>query len=118
MTDDMTPTVPPTMCRTVVYTLSADDAIRIRQARIDRNPIVFGNAGTVHPPGNEVHAGDLYPAVIIRAWNDRLVNLQVLLDGPDSYWATSRPWSPDRADQGTWAYYPARVEAPAVVPGA
>jgi len=37
--------------------------------------------------GNHVAARDVYPAVVVRDGNS--VNLQVLLDGPDSYWATS-----------------------------
>lgn len=50
----------------------------------------------------------MYPAVIVRAWGDTeqsAVNLQVLLDGCDTYWATSRSQVPG---QGQWIEPPRR----------
>jgi hypothetical protein len=45
--------------------------------------------------GNEVNIGDSFPAMIVRVWDEKpsknsFVNLQVFLDGEDTYWATSR----------------------------
>lgn len=58
--------------------------------------------------GNKVEAGDVYPMVIVRTWGSEptsSVNGQVLLDGTDTFWATS-------VSQGEgerhWAW-PARV---------
>lgn len=63
---------------TVLYTLSESDAQEInRQSR----------------GGNRAHAGDVLPMIVIRNWDpggSNLVNGQVLLDGSDTYWATSR----------------------------
>jgi hypothetical protein len=40
--------------------------------------------------GNDVHAGDVYPAMVIRVWGSSgCSNLKVMLDGSDTYWATS-----------------------------
>lgn len=42
--------------------------------------------------GNRARAGDIYPAIVVRVFdpNATTANLQVFLDGPDTYWATSR----------------------------
>lgn len=43
--------------------------------------------------GNQVSAGDIYPMVIVRVWGstpESCVNGQVLLDGNDALWVTSR----------------------------
>lgn len=42
--------------------------------------------------GNHAAEGDQYPAVIVRVFDpsSTTVNLQVHLDGNDTYWATSR----------------------------
>lgn len=107
---DFSPPPPiPTPGRIVLYRLSADDALRIRTARADRTPAIFGSGGTVAPVGNEVNAGDVYPAVLVRVWGDTPeshCNIQVLLDGPDTYWATSRQHSHDENAQGTWSWPP------------
>lgn len=54
--------------------------------------------------GNAANAGEVYPAVVVRVWEPS-VNLQVLLDGEDSYWATSRV---EGNEPGFWAW-PQRV---------
>lgn len=54
---------------------------------------------------NSVSAGDVFPAVIIRHWSGTCVNLQVLLDGDCSYWATSRTEG-DHGTAGRWAWPP------------
>lgn len=94
----MTTTPIPTVGRTVLYTLNETDAELINLAR-SQPP--FPRAG------NRAEAGQVYPMVIVRVWGDTpdaAVNGQVLLDGPDTYWATSRHLG---AEPGTFAW-PAR----------
>ena len=72
----------PSIGRSVHYKLSTYDADSINAKRL--------KDGT---PGNHACAGQVYPAVIVRTWGSQTgasVQLQVLLDGPDTYWATSR----------------------------
>lgn len=78
----------PTVGRIVLYRLSESDATEIKHRR--------GAA-----QGNVPHAGEVYPAVVVRSWGGPSVNLQVLLDGPDSYWATSRN---EGVSEGQWAW--------------
>jgi len=83
--------------RIVHYRLSDADAALINQNRAD--------GGTI---GNAAHDGDYYPAMVVRNFgHDPYVNLQVFLDGPDSYWATSRR---EGDEPGTWTW-PPKVEA-------
>ena len=74
----------PTVGRVVLYALSEGDVDEINRTR----------AVAALPPtrtGNAVHAGDEFPMVVVRVWPGApSVNGQVLLDGDDSYWATSR----------------------------
>lgn len=72
----------PSIGRIVHYTLTQVDADEINQRRV-------GTAQT----GNQAQEGDVYPAMIVRIFGatpESAVNLQVFLDGNDSYWATSR----------------------------
>lgn len=72
----------PTVGRTVWYRLNKHDVDAITHRRMV-NQI----------RGNSVNEGNLYPAIIVQTWGstpDAAVNLVVLLDGPDSHWATSR----------------------------
>ena len=86
----------PTIGRIVHYTLSEQDAEAINRRRADamRNMPQHqerADGSQIHV-GNSVAAGDVYPLVITRAWGDTpesAVNGQVLLDGNDTYWATS-----------------------------
>lgn len=85
------PVPSPSPNRIVEYRVTEDDAAQVRARR----------AGG---PGNEVAAGDVFPAVIVRVWAegpDAPCNLQVLLDGPDTLWVTSRHRGDD---DGTWAW--------------
>ncbi|HEY9473021.1 MAG TPA: hypothetical protein VIS06_04110 [Mycobacteriales bacterium] len=89
----------PTIGRIVHYRLSAQDAAIIRDRRA---------ATGAH--GNPALEGDVYPAEIVRVFGpadnpDRAVNLQVGLDGEDTYWATSRT---EGDGPGTW-FWPPRV---------
>ena len=69
----------------VLYVLSQTDADAINE----RRKWVGDNSG------NPAEVGQVYPAVVVRTWysdgsDSTCVNLKVLLDGTDSYWATSR----------------------------
>lgn len=35
------------------------------------------------------NGSDVAPAIVTRVWNDEMVNVRVLLDGPDVLWQTS-----------------------------
>lgn len=67
----------PKMGRIVVYVLNGTDA----QCIAARRPPGFN--------GNPACAGDEFPMIITRVWSPSIVNGQVILDGDDSYWATS-----------------------------
>jgi hypothetical protein len=78
----------PSIGRIVHYKLNEGDALFINNKRIKDQTVA-----------NSVWAGDVYPAIVVRTW-DTSVQLQVFLDGPDTYWATSvqegdgeRQWS-------------------------
>ena len=82
----------PSIGRIVHYTLSKYDVDVIQNRRKED--------GTY---GNAVREGDVYPAVVVRTFHGESINAQVLLDGPDSFWACSR----NEGDQpGTWAWPP------------
>ncbi len=72
----------PTIGRIVHYKLTEQDAARVAEQREQRKLT-----------GNVAYVGDVFPAVVVRTWGDTAesaCNLQVLLDGPDSLWVTSR----------------------------
>jgi hypothetical protein len=82
----------PTIGGIVIYTLSESDEYQINRRRQDATEQEAGLAKTgyiVHV-GNKVQRGQSYPAIVVRAWNDDGVNLQVFLDGNDVFWATSK----------------------------
>lgn len=82
----------PTVGRIVHYTLTAQDAEAVNRRRSDG---AAGGSlvqdGTVVHTGNAASAGQVYPMLITRVWNDDpgTVNGQVFLDGNDSLWVTS-----------------------------
>lgn len=89
----------PSIGCTVIYTLAEHDAAEINRRRVDaaRNldKIREDALGYVAHVGNWVEAGDKFPMIIVRVWNTEpteqtAVNGSVLLDGTDTYWATSR----------------------------
>jgi len=113
----------PTIGRIVHYTLGQQDADVINQRRSDFNaharanipepgvvvsPGAAGRTGHVGHVGNSASAGDVFPATIVRVWGDKpesAVNLQVHLDGNDTFWATSAS-----VGEGPYHYaWPARV---------
>lgn len=86
----------PSIGRIVHYTLSESDAGDINRRRADasRNATKHredADGSQVHT-GNSAQAGDVYPMVITRVWSTETgtVNGQVLLDGNDTLWVTSR----------------------------
>ena len=57
--------------------------------RIGSSPPAWPTGAQAHI-GNEVKAGDIYPAMVLRVWGESgCSNLKVFLDGSDEYWATS-----------------------------
>jgi hypothetical protein len=74
----------PTVGRTVLYVLSPVDVAWINDLRAR-------SEGRLQ--GNRVELGQVYPMIIVRVWGDgpsAAVNGQVLLDGTDTSWVTSR----------------------------
>lgn len=100
--------IPPTVGRIVLYRVSATDAETINQRRADAKAHMHRHrtdaTGVVVHVGNEVTAGEIYPAMIVRVWGYEMVNLKVELDGSDAYWATSRHIG-DEPGQWRWMDY-------------
>lgn len=107
----------PTLGRIVHYKLTKHDAAAINKRRLDfqlfrsnfsgpSDPGQAGADGHVAHIGNQVAAGEVYAATIVRAWGDTpesAVNLQVHMDGNDSFWATSRTVGDG---EGHWSWPP------------
>jgi hypothetical protein len=109
-----------TIGRTVHYTLNEQDAAEINRRRTTgksisermkvqvsqvetETPILGWPTGAQAHIGNTAEAGQIFPAVSVRVWSPAMANLQVLLDGNDVYWATSRH---EGTEPGTWAWPP------------
>ena len=58
--------------------------------RMKTDPPTWPTGAQAHI-GNEVSAGDVYPAMVLRVWGQEsgCSNLKVMLDGNDDFWATS-----------------------------
>lgn len=104
--------IQPTVGRTVHYRLTAEDAEAINRrhehgaAHLDEHR-ANATGAQVHV-GNHAAAGFVYPAIIVRTFDNSLaVNLQVFLDGNDAYWATSRGYSTET--DGCW-FWPPRLD--------
>jgi hypothetical protein len=102
----------PSVGRIVHYALSQHDAETINRGRRDahltrKDSDTEPRTGYVAHEGNHTSEGDVFPAVIVRVWNETVVtvNLHVLLDGSDTHWATSIA---EGAGPGRWAW-PERV---------
>jgi hypothetical protein len=108
--------VKPTIGRIVWYTLTSQDAEEINRRRRDAEGFRRsamngppseaggpGRSGHVEHHGNDAGAGDEYPAMVVRVFDPAAtaVNLQVHLDGNDTFWATSRM---EGDGPGTWAW--------------
>ena len=106
----------PAIGRIVHYTLTEDDATQINRRRTTGSAIMsriqnlgaIATDGAVIPNqwpigaqahiGNDVKAGEVYPAMIVRLWGDTpqsCFNAQVFLDGNDTFWVTSVNMSDD-----------------------
>ena len=68
--------------RNVLYMLNEGDVRQIVQER--------QNAGRASSRGNDPRDGSVYPGVIVAEFGGTTANLQVFLDGTDSFWPTSR----------------------------
>lgn len=106
----------PTIGRIVRYTLTEADADAINKRRADfdahkrtlagtPDPGHRGATGHVAHVGNHASAGDTYPAMVVRVFDEAkpTANLQVHLDGTDTYWATSRA---EGDGNGFWTWPP------------
>lgn len=119
----------PTIGRVVHYQLNAADADAINRRRADHEAyrrtaaavpagepgsLASGHVGHV---GNHAAEGDICPAVVVRTWGSTpatsSANLQVLLDGNDSYWATSRC---EGDGPGRWVWPPYDAQVPVLAP--
>jgi len=103
-----------TIGRIVHYRLSAADAEQVNRRRTAHAPSdVYGNlppwpACAQRHVGNAVHEGQTLPCIITQVWpneygNHEGVNGQVLLDGSDSLWVTSRK---EGTEPGEWSWPP------------
>lgn len=98
----------PTLGRFVHYTLNAADAEAINRRRTDfaARPDGPGNEGFQGHVGNSARAGQAYAALVVCVFEGaEVANLQVYLDGNDSYWATSRREG-EPGEHGTWIWPP------------
>jgi hypothetical protein len=68
--------------------------------------------------GNPVSIGTIAPAMVVATFDSDAVNLKVMLDGSDVYWATSAPYDETKRP-GSWhwmfegqqtRYQPDRIE--------
>ncbi|MFI2367311.1 hypothetical protein [Streptomyces sp. NPDC018833] len=102
----------PTVGRIVHYTLSLQDADAVNRRRAEATSARASENPEIRPRyvahvGNHASAGDVFPAMVVRVWqgDEASVQLQVFLDGNDTYWATSRR---EGTGPGTWSW-PERV---------
>ncbi len=97
----------PSIGRIVHYKLSAHDAAEINRRRADWSAADPVRTGLQAHVGNHAEAGQVVPATIVRIFDPSgehgTSNLQVALDGNDTFWATSRKTGDD---EGTWAWPP------------
>ncbi|WP_282698294.1 hypothetical protein [Streptomyces sp. CC208A] len=95
----------PAIGRIVHYRVSKEEADAVNRRRRDfhNSRGAADRTGFVSHIGNRVEPGDVFPAMIVRVWDESTVtvNLQVMLDGNDVLWATSRA---EGAEPGTWAW--------------
>ncbi len=105
--------------RIVLYVLSEQDAEEINRRRTNPESIRERHVRGVWPAGAQAHIGNpvepgqTYPAIVVRVWDaggdiNPAINLKVLLDGNDDYWARSRLPN-ELKTEGTWhwPYVPA-----------
>jgi hypothetical protein len=102
-----------TVGRTVLYTLSQEDATQINRRRTHGASIAERikeekwPIGAQAHIGNEASAGQVFPMIIVAVWSDDCVNGQVFLDGNDQLWKTSVMNASTVVDEnknGMWAW--------------
>lgn len=94
----------PTIGRIVQYRVSADDAATINRRRKDYATSAKSiSTGFVGHIGNDVAEGQVFPSMVVRVWDepDPSINVQVFLDGNDTFWATS---CKQGTDLGQWSW--------------
>ena len=104
----------PSIGRIVHYRLTDQDAVEINRRRTTGTDIAERikheewPIGAQAHIGNHVTPGDTFPAMIVRTWDSTegsACQLQVFLDGNDTYWATSRSEGPEHLS-GKWSVPP------------
>jgi hypothetical protein len=107
----------PTIGRTVIYTITEEQAATINRRRTTGSEIAARIHTSEWPTGAQAHigngawGGEEYPMVIVRVWPDEFgigkpgINGQVLLDGNDTLWVTS---AGEGDAPGKW-HWPTRV---------
>ncbi|MFI0897077.1 hypothetical protein [Streptomyces sp. NPDC020983] len=100
----------PTIGRIVHYALTQADANAINKRRADAKnlnaagvTLASQELGPQIHVGNHATAGDYLPAMIVATFGGPATNLQVFLDGNDTYWATSRT---EGDGPGFWTWPP------------
>ena len=92
--------------RIVHYVLTQQDAAEINRRRVTGFYNEKWPEGAQAHIGNSVRAGEHYPMMVVKVWDHEpdgngCCNGQVLLDGSDSLWVTSRVNDPEQKT-GTW----------------
>lgn len=94
----------PTIGRIVLYCLSITDVRQIMAYR-------HANSDFSSP---SVAEGDVFPAMVTKVHGPDMINVKVMLDGHDTFWATSRSVSEDPAPgYFHWMPYQKQVAATA-----
>ncbi len=94
----------PSIGRIVHYKITAQDAVQANKRRA-----ALETTGPAAHIGNELRAGEVYPAMMVRVWGPgSLVQLQVFLDGNDTLWATSVPVASDHGSHTPDNLHPER----------
>lgn len=122
----------PTIGRIVHYVLSKEDAAQINRRRTDGASIAERltrarwHEGAQAHIGNSAFVGMILPAIVVSSFGDSEdlpINLQVFLDGNDTFWATSRHLRIGEQNGGYWQWppqapvpAPIKAEAPVEVP--
>lgn len=98
LTPDSGITVPgpnPTIGRIVILKLSAQQAEGINRRRTNGASIAARMKEEKWPEGAQAHIGNVafegaeYPMIVVSVFEGSCINGQVILDGSDTYWATS-----------------------------
>ncbi len=94
--------------RIVYYVFSESAAAEVMRRRTnavsisERIKVLAWPLGAQAHVGNDVKAGDILPAMVLRVWGTSgCSNLKVMLDGSDEYWATSVSYEEDKRP-GSW----------------